>query len=128
MRYRFVIHGHANILSTHKSTIEFTKDTALGKEGNCIVGVGADFDAQELKKFAGAEKVKIIISNSGGSVAVRAVPNPLFSDERELVIRKGSFASARTFAVHADKAAADLPRGIVAALAAGEGATVTIES
>ena len=44
MSYSFTAYGHKNILATHKTTIEFTKDKELSLKGNCIVGVRADFD------------------------------------------------------------------------------------
>jgi hypothetical protein len=31
--------GHENILATHKTTLEFTKDKRLSKKGDCIVAV-----------------------------------------------------------------------------------------
>ena len=34
--------GHENILGTHKTTLEFTKDKHLTKKGDCIVAVAAD--------------------------------------------------------------------------------------
>ena len=51
MRYSFTCYGHENIASKHKTTLEFTKDKELGLEGDCIVGVKADFSLLQLKKF-----------------------------------------------------------------------------
>ena len=50
MDYSFFAYGHKNILATHKTTIEFTKDRELSLRGNCILGVNADFNLIELKK------------------------------------------------------------------------------
>ena len=39
--------------------------------------------------------------------------NPDFSSDREIVIRKSEYRDSRTFAIRANKAAIDLPRGFV---------------
>ena len=44
MIYKFNAYGHPNILGTHKTTFEFTKDNELTLNGDCIVGVKADFE------------------------------------------------------------------------------------
>ena len=54
----FHIFGHPNIIGTHYNTLELTKDSSLTKEGDCIIGVKADFDFSELKKIV--KKLKII--------------------------------------------------------------------
>ena len=47
-------YGHENILCTHTTTIEITKENHLTKKGNCILGICASkacFDLNsELKK------------------------------------------------------------------------------
>jgi|SRR3989344_2149235 len=114
MPYKFSAHGHPNILATHKTTIEFTKDKELSKEGNCIVGVNSDFDLESLKKFInkkislGKKSIKIIIKINDIKEEINAELNPDFDDDKEMVIRKSDFASKRTFAIRADKGAFDL--------------------
>ena len=64
MKYKFHAYGHPNILATHKTTLEFTKDSELSLKGDCIVGVKADFDLNEIKKFVKnlkSNQIKIII-------------------------------------------------------------------
>ena len=64
MKYSFSCYGHENITSKHKTTLEFTKDSKLGLEGDCIIGVKADFSLPQLKKFIKSlnnNKVTIII-------------------------------------------------------------------
>ena len=51
MIYKFHAYGHPNILGTHKTTLEFTKDEDLTSNGNCIIGVKADFELSRLKEF-----------------------------------------------------------------------------
>ncbi len=43
MKYTFTAQGHPNILATHKTTLEITKDTEVTGEGGCIIAVKADF-------------------------------------------------------------------------------------
>ncbi len=120
--------GHPNIKATHKNTIEFTKEDYLTPEGDCIVGVKADFDVSELKKFVKKHKhVKITIKTGGLKEIITAKTNPDFSDDHELVIRLGEHASPRTFAVRADKAAKHLNRELVKALQMGSPFEVQIE-
>src|SRR3989338_8095472 len=128
MEYSFAIHGHENVLATHARTIEFTKDAELTKNGDCIVGVKAEFFLDELKKFLHCGRVKITVEAGGCSEAVTAVPNKKFNSSHELVIRLGEFDSERTFAVRADKAAVHLGRELVAALGRGAEGKGTISA
>jgi hypothetical protein len=108
---KFTASGHENVLATHSNTLEFTKDTHLTKKGDCIVAVAADYALEEAKKLR--DRVKITLRCSGREESLTATINPEFSDGHEMVIRKSSFACRRTFAINAEKAAADLSRGFV---------------
>ena len=44
----FFCFGHKNILAKHRNTLEFTKDKDLTLNGDCIVGVNANFDLKEI--------------------------------------------------------------------------------
>lgn len=126
----FVFHaqGHPNVRAAHKTTLEFTKAADLTPEGDCIVGVQADFDSSRVRAFARAhKKVKVTMRVGGVEEQVVADTNPDFSDEHELVIRMGSFASPRTFAVNADSAAKYLSRELVKRLQEGARMEVEIE-
>ncbi len=110
----FKVYGHENILATHYNTIEFTKEPDLSKKGDCIVGVKADYDLEELKGIVEEySKIKIVFSVGNLSQEIFATTNKGYDDEHELVIRKSEFISPRTFAVKADKAAVDLDRKLV---------------
>jgi hypothetical protein len=114
MKYQFHACGHPNIRGTHKTTLEFTKDKEVSLKGDCIIGVRADFELQKLKEFMKkADKVKIIIEAGGIRDEIDAVINPNFNSDREMVIRKGNFASERTFGVNADKGAFELDNKII---------------
>ena len=61
MIYKFNAYGHPNILATHKTTLEFTKDKEVSLKGDCIVAVKADFDLIKIKEFIKDSKNNRII-------------------------------------------------------------------
>ena len=113
MQYKFHAYGHPNILATHKTTLEFTKDEDLTKNGDCIVGIKANFELGKLKDFIKKSKNKRIIitietPDKKFRENINSELNPGFSHEAEIVIRKAGFVSDRTLAIKADKAAFEL--------------------
>ena len=130
MKYKFHAYGHPNIIGTHKTTLEFTKDSELSLKGDCIVGVKADFDLNEIKKFIKnfkSGKIKIIIETKDKKIKeiIEAELNPDFNDEKEIVIRKTDFVSERTLGIRANKAAFELKRDLIKYLN-GENAKISI--
>lgn len=116
MEFTFHCSGHENILGTHKTTVEFTKDAHLTKNGDCIIGVNADFDFLKLKEFIGKNKDKKITAEiSAENIRDEVVffLNPDFSDKHEIVIRKTDFRSERTLGINSGKAAIDIKRELV---------------
>ena len=123
MEYQFNAFGHPNMLATHKTTLEFTKDENLSLKGDCIVGVNADFEPEKIKKFIKGcrnGRIKIIIQSEDKSITeiVEAELNPNFCDENEIVIRKADFSSGRTLAIRSNKAAFNLKRDLIVYLKA----------
>ena len=123
MKYIFHAYGHPNIRGTHRATFEFTKDANVSLRGDCIIGINADFDAEEIRKFitnSAGKNVKITVEASCErkkiSDTVHALLNRDFCDNVEFVVRKTDFASKRTFAIKADKAAFELKKDIMAYL------------
>ena len=104
---RFTAYGHENVLSTHPTTVEFTKDNHLTRRGDCILAINADF---RRKAMAGKIKITILVDDLKEEIIADA--NPHF-DADEMVIRKSSFLDRRTFAINATKAAKDIRRDIV---------------
>lgn len=117
MTYCFSAKGHPNILATHKSTLEITKDAELSLKGDCIVAVGADFSLQEIQKIilgcSDGGKIRLTLSAGGITEEVTAVANKGFCSENEIVLRTGSFLSERTIGTRADKAAFGISRKMV---------------
>jgi hypothetical protein len=114
-------YGHENIQATHKTTLEFTKDTHLSKKGDCIIAVAADKALADLSPQFKADlrkpnaKLTILIEASGISEQVQAhgAQQLSLAHPTDAVIRKSGYICSRTLAICADKAANDLPRELV---------------
>ncbi len=114
-------YGHGNIKATHNSTLEFTKDQRLSKKGDCIVAVAADKALTDLtaefteKLRKPHAKLTITIEADGITDQVNALGSPqlVMTHVTDMVVRKSDYVCSRTLAVHADKAAQDLSRGLV---------------
>ena len=120
MMYKFHACGHPNILGAHKTTLEFTKDREVTLEGDCIIGVNADFELEKIRNFIkNSINKKITITIQAISKlkklqeTVLAELNPNFNDETEFVIRKADFVSERTFATSSNRAAFELNRDLM---------------
>ena len=129
MKYIFTAHGHPNILATHRTTLEITKDSELTTRGNCVVAVAADFSLERIRELIqNCDRIKLTITVAGMKDEITAAPNRSYSSDTELVLRKGDFLSDRTLGTRACKAAADLKRGMIDALKSGNmAATITID-
>ncbi|MFQ6073958.1 MAG: DUF371 domain-containing protein [Candidatus Bathyarchaeia archaeon] len=113
--------GHENVLSTHKTTFQITKEPFLSKRGDCVIAVAATKGARDLspefKETARRERARItvIIEVDRVKEVVKAQGSArlTFTHQNDLVVRKSSYACGRTLAVQADKAAKDLSRRLV---------------
>ena len=113
--------GHENIQATHKSTLEFTKDTHLSRKGDCIIAVAADKAlvdfSSEFKAALREPNAKLIMQIEAGGVSAQinaqGSSQLVLTHTKEAVVRKSDYVCSRTLAVRADKAAADLPRELV---------------
>jgi len=109
--------GHKNILSTQRNTLEFTRESGLSSEGDCIIGVRSDFSLEKIRKFLSSinpkSEIVITIRARGISEKVSAIPNFNFSSDSEIVVRKTGFLSERTLGIWADKSSKELSRTLV---------------
>lgn len=121
-----VIHarGHPSVTATHAKTFEISTDDDIGREATCVVAVGARADWDALGRLIGP--ATITLEAGGHKAVVRAVVSPFWHRGHGLVVRKSGFRSDDTLAIDADGAAADLDRALVAALASGAEATITV--
>ena len=114
-------YGHKNILSTHKTTLEITKEETLTRRGNCIIAVKATKGATDMHpRFRETAKMEntqltITIEANGIEEIVRAHGSPrlTFTNPTDIVIRKSKYVCGRTVAIGADKAAWELSRTLV---------------
>jgi hypothetical protein len=114
-------HGHKNILATHKTTIEITKDKELSKKGNCIIAVGANKAISELsedfknKLRSKNSKLTIQIEVNGlnDELTAKGFHRLILTNTRDVVIRKSSYICDRTLAIKSNKAASELSRELV---------------
>ena len=113
--------GHENILATHKTTLEFTKNQHLSKKGDCIVAVAADKALAnlnaEFKDNLRKPTAKLIITIKAANIIEQVTaygsPKLILTNLTDMVIRKSDYVCNRTLAVQADKAAQDLSRDLL---------------
>lgn len=127
--HTFTIHGHQNIAATHPTTIEFTKDSELTKEGDCIIGVKAGFDLALVKKFITQmhrDRLFVEITVSDETEQIVGTVNRAFNHTTEMVLRMSTFLSERTLMINANKGSKELSRALIERLQCGEQGTVTL--
>ena len=113
-------YGHKNVLGTHDTTIEITKNTNLTPKGDCIVGINATKACCDLKpdlKEKIKSGVKFVITlqvdhlsdtfEGYGSDKLRLL------DEEDMVFRKSMFICDRTVLINCTKAARDINRDLI---------------
>ncbi|WP_436344311.1 DUF371 domain-containing protein [Natronorubrum sp. FCH18a] len=131
-----VIHarGHEHVSAEHSSTFEITTDDFLTPAGDCILAIDADrtpadFDPAFVAACQDADATITVMIDAGGctdSVTGRGDPDLEFTNERSAVGRTSEYVDDRTIVNDAEFAAAGFDRELVAALAEGAEATVTI--
>jgi len=121
VRETIVAHGHENILATHSTTFEITKESQVSKKGDCIIAVSADKGVPDLnpefRNIMQRDNAKLTITiEAGGAVErIRALGSLklILTHPSDMVVRKSDYTCSRTLAILADKAACDLPRKFV---------------
>ena len=120
----FYCKGHSNILATHKSTLEFTKDETLSLKGNCIIGVSSthslsEFPAELRKKIKDSSTIILVKLQTGNYTDyIKGSGNSDLdlSDESAIIIRKSDFICSRTLMIKSNKAAKDIDERIIKAM------------
>jgi uncharacterized protein len=114
-------HGHPNVLSSHKKSIEITRDHDLSRRGDCIIGVRSDKGCshlnEQLRRAIIQDDAKISIEIIVGDLSLRIMGqgsrNLSVQDSSDIVIRKSRFHCPRTLAILCDKAASDIPISVI---------------
>jgi hypothetical protein len=112
---RWTARGHPNVRSSHKTTLEFTKDEDLTLQGDCIIGIGsslapAEFKPETKELLRSPQSFLLEIEVQGEIVEIRGIGDPglTLEDKHEMVFRKSPFVSDRTVLVNCDTASGDL--------------------
>ena len=113
--------GHPNILAIHPTTLMFTKDEHVSKNGDCIVAVAADKSVadfstefkENLRKPNAKLSITIEAEGLKEKIAASGTPNLILTHPIDTVIRKSSYVCNRTLAICADKASNDLSRELI---------------
>lgn len=125
--------GHENVSGTHESTFEITSEEFLTPAGDCILAIDADSVPAEFSPaFVEAcqrQSVSITITLKAGgqtdTIVALGSPDLTFESDRSAVIRTSDYIDDRTVGIAASKAAGDIDRQLVDALARGADLTVT---
>ncbi|MGI0003717.1 MAG: DUF371 domain-containing protein [Candidatus Nitrosotenuis sp.] len=121
MRFEIPFHGHKNIRAYHPRTIEITTEPDLTLQGDCIIGVAADYGCKEIpeklkKKLRRSDsQITIMITVNGKSfkVAGKGHKDLKLENPHDIVIRKSKFLCPRTLAIGCDKSSEDMPREMI---------------
>lgn len=113
--------GHPNILATHKSTLEITKENYLTKRGDCVIGISANKSVADLNPVVKEiiktprSKITLILESEGIRDEVHGSGDPrlILSNPISMVVRKSSYISDRTLIIYSDKAAIDIRRDLI---------------
>lgn len=120
----FHAQGHRNVLAKHPTTFEITKDSELTRRGDCVIAVNATKGLREMsaefKKLCRNDQTRIVVElHAAGIIEViegKGSPRLVLDHPTEMVGRKSSYTSGRTFMIHADRAACDMDRTLVSVL------------
>jgi hypothetical protein len=119
--------GHENVSAAHESTLEVTTDDYLTAAGDCILGIEADrapdsFDEAFVDACQDSDatiEATLQVASHTARIEGSGHPELSFSSDRSLVCRTSDYIDERTVMIRADKAAVDIDRELVGALAAG---------
>lgn len=121
MRFEIPFFGHANVRATHIRTIEITTEPDLTLQGDCIIGVGAEFgckkipDAikEKLRRSDAQIMITIFVNDEKFEIVGRGHEELKLENPHDIVIRKSNFLCPRTLAIGCDKASDDMPRDMI---------------
>ena len=113
-------YGHPNLLATHRTTWQLTKEDHLSTSGDCIIGVRSSIGLDELPSWLAdhlkkGKEIDIELSSSIFRYLGRASGHHdlNLSDAVDMVFRRSSFISDRTIAINSSFVARDLPREMI---------------
>ncbi len=117
---KFYAFGHENVMGSHKTTIEITKDNYLTKKGDCIVGINSskgciDLSPELKKSLKKGRKIKVILEVDNYQDHFFGFGNNMLKlqDANDIVFRKSNFVCERTVLTNCTKSARDLSRDLI---------------
>jgi hypothetical protein len=115
-----IAEGHINVLGTHKTTLEVTKEDYLTKRGDCIIGINANKSVKDLsiklkQTIQEGKQIRIVLKSGSFQDEFMGWGNPnlSLSNPVSIVFRKSNFISNRTILVNCSKASLDIKREII---------------
>ena len=115
--------GHGNILSTHKSTWQITREDHLSTKGDCIIGISSNKACESLPNWmknhlqnSGKIKISLVVGDIEFIGTAEGHSDLTLEDDIDMVFRKGSFFSPRTVAINSSFVARDLPSDMIVQL------------
>lgn len=113
-------YGHKNIMCSHKTTIELTKENHLTIKGNCILGINcskacADLSSNLKDKIQNGKKIMVTIKVDDLKDQFYGYGNPKLTllDEKDIVFRKSNFICDRTILINCNKASNELDKKLI---------------
>ena len=121
MEYTFIVKGHPNITSKHKTTLEFTKDTDIGIKADCIIRDKSPVSMDNIpKEIVDAIKednkpitLRLETENATDKIRGYGHHELTLDNPTDMVSRKSDFKCSRTLMINADKAAIDLKKELI---------------
>ncbi|TXT63894.1 MAG: hypothetical protein BAJALOKI1v1_650016 [Promethearchaeota archaeon] len=113
-------YGHQNILCSHSTTIEITKDKSLTKKGNCILGIKATKACKDLTRklkvaIKNGQKIEVTIQTENKKdcfVGYGHKDLPL-RHKKDIVFRKSNYICDRTVLINCSKSSRELSRELI---------------
>ena len=117
---RILCKGHPNILGTHKTTLEITKDKDLTLNGNCILGIGIESPnvllsprLQTLLKHHREVTIQLECEGIKDSFTGWGHPSLLLTHPHDMVFRKSEYIDDRTILIKCNKAVNEINRNLI---------------
>lgn len=108
----FTCKGHPNILSKHKNSFEFTKDTEITKAADCVVGVACTLTKGQLEPLKEKYQVEMQIHTKNHTETITGYTSPEMTFDG-FVVRKTTVCDRKTMMMYSDKSAHDFPEDFV---------------
>ena len=115
--------GHINVLSTHKTTLEITKEDFLTKRGDCIIGINsnksvADYSLPLKEAIQSGKKISVYLECGDFSDNFTGYGHPelALTSPISMVFRKSDFISDRTALIQCSKSSKQVNRELISLL------------